>query len=158
MPPKPSNIRTEQKMRALFIVSSPSLARIHYFYAFCSTYPNRNQVWFVFFFMINSLSAEAVLDEKEVRQAIIYLDKMLSSIESMSHSTKDDAIQLAESEVVLEQWQGTSGEKAVTNTKQCLTQLSNIIEALDNEKLTIIRTINDLEVNAKMLAMLKYQD
>jgi len=108
--------------------------------------------------MINSLSVEAVLDEKEVRQAIIYLDKMLSSIESMSHSTKDDAIQLAESEVVLEQWQGTSGEKAVTNTKQCLTQLSNIIEALDNEKLTIIRTINDLEVNAKMLAMLKYQD
>jgi len=108
--------------------------------------------------MFNSLSAEAVLDEKEVRQAITYLNKMLSSIESISHSTKDHAIQLAESEVVLEQWQGASGEKAVADTNQCLTQLSNIIEALDNEKLTIIRTINDLEVNAKMLATLKYQD
>lgn len=50
MPPKTSNIRTEQKMRALFIVFSPSLARIHYFYAFRSIYPNRNQVWFVFLF------------------------------------------------------------------------------------------------------------
>ena len=108
--------------------------------------------------MFNSLSAEAVLDEKEVRQAITYLNKMLSSIENISHSTKDDAIQLAESEVVLEQWQGTSGEKAVADTKQCLIQLSNIIEALDNEKLTIIRTINDLESSAKILATLKYQD
>ncbi|WKU25371.1 hypothetical protein Q3A90_11095 [Priestia megaterium] len=108
--------------------------------------------------MYNSLRTEFILDEKEVRQAITYLNKMLSSIESISNSTKENAIQLAESELVLEHWDGTSGEKATTDTKQCLAKLSDIVEALDKERLTIIQTIDDLEVTATMLATVKYQD
>lgn len=94
---------------------------------------------------------DAAVDEKEVQEAIAYLRKTLNHIESISESNKENAIQLAEKQIILEQWTGTSGDKAIEDTGQSLTMLGNMIEALDNERLTISQTIQDLESIKKLM-------